>query len=113
MILRHSVMVGMLGRIFDRFHEYQPAKDFRERLELARHVRGADGIEVVYPSDFTDMGENVAMIKDSGFEVSAVNLNVKADKYPLIWVRQNYFQPVPFKGLFVPRPEMVWITKLI
>ena len=77
MKLKHSVMVGMLGRIADRFHEYQPARDFRERLELARRVRGADGVEVVYPSDFADVKQTVAMIKDSGLEVSALNLNVK------------------------------------
>ncbi len=77
MKLKHSVMVGMLGRIADRFHEYQPARDFRERLELARRVRGADGVEVVYPSDFADVKQTVAMIKDSGIEVSALNLNVK------------------------------------
>ena len=80
MKLKHSVMVGMLGRISDRFHEYQPARDFRERLEMAERVRDVDGIEVVYPSEFADMDETMAMIRDSGLEVSAVNLNVKSDK---------------------------------
>ena len=80
MKLKHSVMVGMLGRISDRFHEYQPPRDFRERLEMAKRVRGVDGIEVVYPSEFADMDETMAMIRDSGLEVSAVNLNVKSDK---------------------------------
>jgi xylose isomerase len=37
---------------------------------------------VVYPSDFGDVRESVALIKDSGLPVSAVNLNVKsADKW--------------------------------
>jgi len=80
MKLKHSVMVGMLGRVADRFHEYQPAKDFHERLELARRVRGADGVEVEYPTDFADTRKTIEMIRDSGLEVSALNLNVKRHK---------------------------------
>jgi xylose isomerase len=80
MRLRHSVMIGMLGRIFDRFHEYQPARDLQERLELAKRVRGANGVEVVYPSDFADVVQSLKMIQDSGLKVSALNLNVKSEK---------------------------------
>ena len=92
MKIRHSVMPGMLGRIFDRFHEYQPARTFREQLEMVKQVRGAAGIEAVYPSDFADVNESVKLIKDSGLEVSAVNLNVKAhDK----WQAGSFTSPDP------------------
>jgi xylose isomerase len=85
-------MPGMLGRIFDRFHEYQPARTFREQLEMVKQVRGAEGIEVVYPSDFADVDESVKLIRDSGLEVSAVNLNVKAhDK----WQAGSFTSPDP------------------
>jgi xylose isomerase len=80
MKLKHSVMVSLMGRQADRFHEYQPAKDLPERLEMTRHVRGVDGIEVVYPSDFHGLDMAVPIIKDSGLPVSAVNLNVKSEK---------------------------------
>lgn len=80
MKLRHSVMVPLMGRQADRFHEYQPAKDLAERLEMMQRVRGVDGIEVVYPSDFRDLEAAVATIKDAGLPVSAVNLNVKSDR---------------------------------
>ena len=80
MKLRHSVMVPLMGRQADRFHEYQPAKDLAERLEMTQRVRGVDGIEVVYPSDFRDLEAAVATIKAAGLPVSAVNLNVKSDK---------------------------------
>jgi len=78
--LRHSVMVGLMGRQADRFHEYQPARGLEERLEMAASVKGADGIEVVYPTDFEDMDQGVRLIKESGLAVSAVNLNVKSAK---------------------------------
>jgi len=96
-------MPGMLGRIFDRFHEYQPARTFREQLEMVKQVRGAEGIEVVYPSDFADVDESVKLIKDSGLEVSAVNLNVKAhDK----WRTGSFTSPDPQL-----RREAVWDLK--
>jgi len=78
--LLHSVMVPLMGRQADRFHEYQPAKDLVERLEMTKRVEGVDGIEVVYPSDFRDLKEAIRLIRDSGLPVSAVNLNVKSAK---------------------------------
>ena len=66
MKLKHSVMVSLMGHQADRFHEYQPAKDLSERLEMARRVHGVDGIEVVYPSDFHELDMAVPMIRDSG-----------------------------------------------
>jgi len=80
MELKHSVMVPLMGRQADRFHEYQPARDLAERLAMAKRVRGIDGIEVVYPSDFVDPEEAISMIRDCGLPVSAVNLNVKSAK---------------------------------
>jgi xylose isomerase len=80
MAIKHSLMVGMMGKISDRFHEYQSAKDLRQRLDLAKQVTNADGIEIVYPSEFANMAESIKIIKDSGFKLSAVNLNVKGEK---------------------------------
>jgi xylose isomerase len=80
MKLKHSVMVPLMGRQVDRFHEYQPVRDLAERLEMARRVRGIDGVEIVYPGDFANPKETIAMVWDAGLPVSAVNLNVKSAK---------------------------------
>lgn len=81
MKLKHSVMVGLMGRYADRFHEYQPGRSFAECLEMTRQVEGVEGIEVVYPSNFGDGVEpTLRLIKDSGLPVSAINLNVKSAK---------------------------------
>jgi len=91
--LRHSVMPGLLGRTYDRFHEYQPAKDLAELLAMAKGVRGMDGIEIVYPQNFRpDPKQTVALIKDMGLVVSAVNLNVKGDKH---WQTGSFTSPDP------------------
>ncbi len=80
MKLKHAVMLPLMGRQADRFHEYQPARDLAERIEMVKCVRGMDGVEIVYPQDFEDPNQTVAMIRDAGLSVSAVNLNVKSAK---------------------------------
>ena len=90
--VKHSVMVGLMGRQADRFHEYQPARDLAERLEMTGRVAGVEGIEVVYPKDFPNREESVALIKDCGLPVSAVNLNVKAAKK---WQSGSFTSPDP------------------
>jgi xylose isomerase len=80
MNIKHAVMIGMMGRVADKFHEYHPPKNLAQRLRDARCVQGAGGIEVVYPSEFDHPDETIKLIKESGLEVSAVNLNVKSEK---------------------------------
>ncbi len=72
-------MIGLLGRLYDRFHEYQPARSLAERLAMAAQVEGVDGIEVVYPSEFGNVAQAIQQIQDSGLAVSAVNVNVKSE----------------------------------
>lgn len=79
MKVKHSIMIGLMGRQADRFHEYSPTRSFTERIEMCKQVKGVQGIEVIYPSDFGKPNETEKLIRDSGFEVSAVNLNVKSD----------------------------------
>lgn len=92
MHLKHSVMIGFMGRQFDRFHEYQPAHTLAERLEMAQRVTGGDGIEPVYPQDFADIKESVTRIRDAGMPVSAVNVNVKGEAK---WRRGSFTNPDP------------------
>jgi xylose isomerase len=79
MLLKNSIIVPILGRYADRFHEYQPAQSFFDNLKTAASIPGIDGLEVVYPQDFADPKESIKAIKDTGLEVSAVNVNVKGE----------------------------------
>ncbi len=76
---KHAVMVGLLGEQHDRFHRYTQARDLAERLDLLHQVPGCAGIEIVYPSEFSDPDASVKTLKDSGWPVAAVNLNVKSE----------------------------------
>ena len=90
--IKHSVMIGLLGRVADRFHEYQPARPLTERLEMVRQIEGADGIEPVYPQEFADPAETVRLIRESGLDVSAVNVNLKAEAR---WRHGSFTSPDP------------------
>jgi xylose isomerase len=92
MNIKHSVMIGLMGRVADKFHEYHPERTLEDRLEDAKKVQGADGIEVVYPSEFTDTKESIRIIKDSGLPLSALNLNVKSEKR---WEKGSFTNPDP------------------
>jgi xylose isomerase len=92
MKIRHSLMPGYLGRVADKFHEYQSAKTLVDKLNDVRKVKNADGIEIVYPSDFSNVNETIKILKESGLAVSAVNLNVKSQKH---WQNGSFTNPDP------------------
>ncbi len=92
MAIKHALMVGMMGKVSDRFHEYQSSRDLRERLDMARQVTNADGIEIVYPSEFYHRNETLKLLKESGLKISAVNLNVKQEKR---WQQGSFTNPDP------------------
>ncbi|HEY64867.1 MAG TPA: sugar phosphate isomerase/epimerase [Caldilineae bacterium] len=92
MQLKHAVMVSLMGRQADRFHEYQPPRDLAERLAMVKRIRGVEGIEIVYPQDFADPKQTIAMVQDAGLPVSAVNLNVKSAKK---WQAGSFTSPDP------------------
>lgn len=77
--MKHAVIVGILGKYADRFHEYQPNKSFFENLETASKIDGIQGLEVVYPQDFMESEKTIQAIKNTGLPVSALNLNVKSE----------------------------------
>lgn len=77
---KYSVITGFLGKLTDRFAEYQPSRSLEEKFELAKKIPKCSGLELVYPSDFSDPVLLKKLLKDYDFEVSAVNLNVKAEE---------------------------------
>ncbi|MCX6071168.1 MAG: sugar phosphate isomerase/epimerase [Chloroflexi bacterium] len=77
--IRHSVNMGLLGQQRDRFHVYTEPRSLAERLSVLHSIPGCQGIEVVYPAEFRDLEAGCQQVLASGWTVSAVNLNVKAD----------------------------------
>lgn len=79
MSYRNSVLLGTLGGYHDRFHHFQPPKTFEERLRVAEGLRGADGVEPVYPNDLGHEGEHASIAKACDLPISAVNVNIKGE----------------------------------
>lgn len=78
----YSVITGFMGRIKDRFVDYQPPREMEEMVEMASAIKGCKGLEVVYPQNFSDPVKTKSLLDQYGLSVSTVNLNVKGDK---IW----------------------------
>jgi xylose isomerase len=79
MAQKNAILLGTLGKYSDRFHTYQPQRDLAERLDIAKRIPGADGVEPVYPQDLGHDGQHAALVKNSGLAVSAVNVNLKGE----------------------------------
>lgn len=87
---KYSVITGFLGKVKDRFIDYQPTREMEEMVEMASRIKGCKGLEVVYPQNFTDPGKVKHLLDQYGLEVSTVNLNVKGDE---IWRFGSFSSP--------------------
>ncbi len=91
MARRYAVITGFLGRLRDRFAEYQPAREIDEILALASRIAGCSGVEVVYPQDFSDPVRLKRLVEHHGLDVAAVNLNLKAEEK---WRHGSFSSPI-------------------
>lgn len=89
---KYAVITGFLGKIKDRFIDYQPPREMEEMMEMASRIKGCSGLEVVYPQNFSDPIKVKSLLKQYNLEVSTVNLNVKGDE---IWRYGSFSAPDP------------------
>lgn len=77
---KYAVITGFLGKLQDRFSDYQPPREMEEMLEMATRIKGCSGVEVVYPQNFQDPVKLKQLLKAYNLNVSTVNLNVKSEE---------------------------------
>lgn len=77
---KNSILLGTIGGYHDRFHQFELPRSFEDRLELAKDIPLTDGVEPVYPHDLGADGAGTAVLKSSGLQVSAVNVNIKTER---------------------------------
>ena len=77
---KYSVITGFMGKVKDRFIDYQPVREMEEMVEMASRIKGCSGLEVVYPQNFTDPVKVKSLLDQYGLSVSTVNLNIKGDE---------------------------------
>lgn len=82
-----SVISGFLGKVANRFLQYQENIEFEEKVKLAGSIEGLDGLELCYPGDFADPGKTIALMKDSGLGVSSINFRSRRNDR---WLRGSF-----------------------
>src|SRR5450759_1344506 len=75
--MRHAVIVAFLGKLRDRFCEYQAPLPVEEKLERAAAIPGIEGVELIYPDECADSAGLQSALAHLKLEVSAVNVNLK------------------------------------
>ncbi len=77
---KHAVITSFLSTTKDRFHEYNSPKTLAERLRMASEIDGISGVEMVFPYEVCDdPAEMKQLLARFSLDISAVNVNVKAE----------------------------------
>ena len=77
--MKQAIISAFLGRLRDRFCEYQAPLTIAEKLATMAKIPGVAGAEVVFPYEVEPAEVMKGLLAQNGLEVSAVNVNVKAD----------------------------------
>ncbi|MBI4875918.1 MAG: sugar phosphate isomerase/epimerase [Acidobacteria bacterium] len=77
--MKQAIISAFLGRLRDRFCEYQEVRTIEQKLECMARIPGVSGAEVVYPYEVDPPEQMQATLARLNLEVSAVNVNIKAD----------------------------------
>src|ERR1039458_4225458 len=75
--MRHAVITAFLGKLRDRFCEYQAPLRIEEKLERAAAIPGIQGVELIFPDECSDVEGLKAALSRLRLEPAAVNVNLK------------------------------------
>lgn len=89
---KYAVITGFLGKVKDRFIDYQPAREMEEMIAMAAQIPGCSGVEVVYPQNFTDPVKLKELLQQYHLSAAVVNLNIKSDEQ---WRFGTFSNPDP------------------
>jgi len=79
MEIKQAIITGFMGKLKDRFCEYHEAKTPEEKIAAVAQVKGAQGVEIVYPYELEDIEGVKKALKKHGLGVAAVNVNIKGE----------------------------------
>jgi xylose isomerase len=75
--MRHAVITAFLGKLRDRFCQYQAPLPVEEKLERAAAIPGVQGVELIYPDEWADAAGLKRSLSRLKLAVAAVNVNLK------------------------------------
>jgi xylose isomerase len=79
MELKQAIITAFMGKTKDRFCEYHEAKTPEEKIAAVAGVKGAQGVEIVYPYELQDVAAVKAALAKHNLGVAAVNVNIKGE----------------------------------
>jgi xylose isomerase len=79
MEIKQAIITGFMGKLKDRFCEYHEARTPEEKIAAVARVKGAKGIEIVYPYECQDLESVRRTLKKHKLGVAAVNVNIKGE----------------------------------
>ena len=79
MKIKQAIITGFMGKLKDRFCEYHEARTPEEKIAAVARVKGAQGIEIVYPYECEDLEAVQKALKKHKLGVAAVNVNIKGE----------------------------------
>jgi xylose isomerase len=79
MKIKQAIITGFMGRLRDRFTEYHAPKTIEEKIQMISKVKGADGVELIYPHDCENLKTLKRCLSRYQLGVAAVNVNIKAE----------------------------------
>ena len=79
MEIKQAIITGFMGKLRDRFCEYHEDRTPLGKIAAIAQVKGAKGVEIVYPYDLEDLVGVKEALKKHDLGVAAVNVNIKAE----------------------------------
>jgi len=79
MRIKQAIITGFMGKLKDRFCEYHETKTPEEKIAAVAKVKGAKGVEIVYPYELEDLEAIKRALKKHHLGVAAVNVNIKGE----------------------------------
>jgi xylose isomerase len=77
--LKHAIITSFLGKLRDRFCEYQEPLTIEQKLERMAQIPGVTGAEVVHPYEVESAEIMLDLLRRLKLEISAINVNIKGD----------------------------------
>ncbi len=78
--MRHAIITAFLGKLRDRFCEYQTPLPVEGKLDRAAAIPGMRGVELIYPDECGDIAGLQAALPRLKLMVAAVNVNLKGHR---------------------------------
>jgi xylose isomerase len=79
MEITQAIIMAFMGQTRDRFCEYHEAKTPEEKIAAIAQVKGAQGVEIVFPYEIEDPAAIKRALQEHNLGIAAVNVNIKAE----------------------------------